>query len=57
LAPGGNLPPAITSGNGNGLEGAKCRIFEANLAKFLAYTYDKLGEEVVRRWFAASLAA
>jgi hypothetical protein len=30
--------------------------FEANLAKFLSYVYDRLGEQVVRRWFARSLA-
>lgn len=31
--------------------------FETNLVKFLDYTYEHLGEEVVRRWFASSLAA
>jgi hypothetical protein len=25
--------------------------FEANLKKFLSYTYDNLGESVLRRWF------
>jgi hypothetical protein len=29
--------------------------FESNLEKFLDYTYDQLGEEVVTRWFAQSL--
>ena len=29
--------------------------FEANLVKFLDYVYDRLGEDVVRRWFAKSL--
>ena len=28
--------------------------FEPNLEKFLDYTYDLLGENVVRRWFAIS---
>jgi hypothetical protein len=31
--------------------------FETNLEKFLAYTYDTLGPEVVERWFSGSLAA
>jgi hypothetical protein len=31
--------------------------FETNLAKFLSYVYDHLGEAVVRRWFAGSVAA
>ena len=29
------------------------KLFEANLEKFLAYTYDHLGENVVKRWFNA----
>ena len=28
------------------------KLFQANLEKFLSYTYDKLGEEVIRRWYA-----
>lgn len=31
-------------------------LFENNLEKFLQYNYDVLGEEVVTRWFAQSLA-
>lgn len=27
--------------------------FEDNLGKFLSYTYDRLGEDVIRRWYAA----
>lgn len=27
--------------------------FEQNLSMFLSYTYDQLGEKVVRRWFEA----
>lgn len=27
------------------------KLFEQNLEKFLSYTYDQLGEEVVVRWF------
>ena len=30
------------------------RDFVPNLEKFLAYVYDNLGEDVVRRWFAKS---
>lgn len=30
--------------------------FEANLVKFLDYTYDHLGQEVVLRWFPDSAA-
>jgi hypothetical protein len=29
--------------------------FEANLEKFLSFTYDQLGEETIRRWYAAHL--
>lgn len=27
------------------------KLFEKNLEKFLSYTYDQLGEDVVKRWF------
>lgn len=27
------------------------KLFEINLEKFLSYTYDNLGEDVVKRWF------
>jgi hypothetical protein len=30
--------------------------FETNLEKFLSYTYDVLGEDVIRRWYAPVLA-
>jgi hypothetical protein len=30
-------------------------LFQDNLEKFLSYTYDVLGEDVIKRWYASAL--
>ena len=52
----GNYLATLEEGNENSdLENYNEEHFEINLERFLSFTYDRLGEDVVRRWYAPLL--